>query len=61
MPPRWERVSNGYLHLNTQGPAVDLRGDRVSVCFATTDHADRVESDMRDVVDLVAWLRRGGR
>lgn len=62
MPPRWRRSAGWYLH-DTFAAAVGLEPD-MAICIAVSAAGadmDRVESDLRDAADLVAWLRRGGR
>lgn len=67
MPPRWERhevrvpsVGRFYTHTQFLARVWMTDAGMVHVHAGVTAPSDSVESDMRDVVDLVAWLRRGG-
>lgn len=62
LPARWTRGSYAGRYLHAGGPQVIATEDGRAIVFVDVGgHLADVEADVRDVADLVAWLRRGGR
>lgn len=61
MPPRWRREAHRYAHEDGGTWVLRPSGDRVLGLVDFGGAIAYAEVVVRDVADLLAWLRRGGR
>lgn len=61
MPPRWERLAvSGYSHTEIDLRVTPIDG-RLALDAASECALQSLSTAAADLVDLLAWIRRGGR
>lgn len=62
MPPRWERRLDGAGYSHTEHAlTVDPHGNLATLVASSTRSLQSLSTAAADLVDLLAWLQRGGR